>query len=117
MAKIQSKNTPKKRGRPRKAEPKPVPLRKAYTDDVRGEAKDLYLRGVSLERIGRYLAVPVRTLTNWQTENDWTDALDPEGTAAKLRRRGFAVADIAARLEVSEKTVRNWLKKSATDEG
>ena len=96
MAKIQSKNTPtkgtpsgKKRGRPRKAEPKPAPLRKAYTDDVRGEAKDLYLRGVNLERIGRYLAVPVRTLTSWQTKNDWTDALDPEGTAAK---------DAAARL-------------------
>jgi uncharacterized protein YjcR len=92
---------------------KPAPVRRKYALDTKGEAKDLYLRGVTLDRIGRYLGVPVRTLTNWQTLDRWTEAKDPAGAALDLKQRGYRVADIAARLETSEKTVRQWLKAAA----
>ncbi|MEI6410268.1 MAG: hypothetical protein WCR52_12850 [Bacteroidota bacterium] len=89
---------------------KPAQARRKYANDTKGEAKDLYLRGVGLDRIGRYLGVPIRTLTNWQTDERWTEEKDPAGAALDLKQRGYRVADIATRLEVSEKTVRMWLK-------
>lgn len=110
MATKKAKKT-KKAGKT--ANPQPAPLRRKYALDTKGEAKDLYLRGVTLDRIGRYLGVPVRTLTNWQTLDRWTEAKDPAGAALDLKQRGYRVADIATRLETSEKTVRQWLKAAS----
>lgn len=90
--------------------PKPVPTRRKYEADTKEEAKDLYTRGLTLDRIAKYLGVPVRTLTNWQTEDRWKDAKDPAAAALDLRERGYPVAKIAERLEVSERTVRKWMK-------
>ncbi|MFN8304043.1 MAG: helix-turn-helix domain-containing protein [Saprospiraceae bacterium] len=103
-----TKTEAKRRGRPAKKKPAGPPRRK-YDTDTKAEAKDLYLRGVSLDRIGRYLGVPLRTLTNWQTGEHWTDAKDPAGAALELKERGYRLPEIAERLEVSEKTVRRWL--------
>jgi len=100
---------PAKRGRPAKTAPVAPPRRK-YADNTKAEAKDLYVRGVGLDRISRYLGVPPRTLTNWQTDERWKDAKDPAGAALDLRRDGYPVRDIAQRLEASEKTVRKWLE-------
>jgi uncharacterized protein YjcR len=100
---------PAKRGRPAKAAP-PAPMRRKYADNTKAEAKDLYVRGVGLDRISRYLGVPSRTLSNWQTDERWTEAKDPAGAALDLHREGYPLRDIAQRLEASEKTVRKWLK-------
>lgn len=106
----QAVKTTKKRTRSAKV--KAAPVRRKYETSTKEEAKDLYLRGVGLERIVKYLGVPLRTLTNWQTEYHWKEAKKPEGAALELKKRGYQVPEIAARLEVSEKTVRNWLKQS-----
>ena len=103
-----TKKRPKKRKKATTA--KPAPVRKKYDLTTKEEAKDLYLRGLTLERISKYLQVPGRTLTNWQTVDRWTEAKDPAAAAVDLKRRGYRVPDIAARLEASEKTVRQWLK-------
>jgi uncharacterized protein YjcR len=106
-------NVKAKRGRKpgKKAEkPKSTPVRKKYQADTKDEAKDLYLRGLTLERIGKYLGVPARTLTNWQTTDKWTEAKDPAAAALELKSQGFNIAKISERLNVSEKTVRNWIK-------
>ena len=111
-----SDKTTKKRGRkPRK--PDPGPVRQKYTGDTRAEAKDLYLRGVGLDRVSRYLGVPVRTLTNWQTKDRWKEAKDPAAAALDLQREGYRQNEIAARLEVSEKTVRRWLRAARQSQG
>ncbi|MBN8676686.1 MAG: helix-turn-helix domain-containing protein [Chitinophagales bacterium] len=91
---------------------KPAQVRRKYATDIKEEAKDLYLRGVTLDRVAKYLAVPLRTLTNWQTDERWTEAKNPERTAHELKGRGYRVPEIADRLEVSVKTVRKWLKAS-----
>lgn len=97
---------------PKTPSPKPQNPNK-YAGGVRDEAKDLYVRGVSLERIARYLAVPTRTLTNWQAADNWKEEKKPALAARRLLAKGFAVGDIAAQLEVTPKTIRNWLKQSA----
>jgi uncharacterized protein YjcR len=109
---IKTDQKPKKATKRRKsAKPaKPAPVRRKYATDIKEEAKDLYLRGVTLERVAKYLAVPLRTLTNWQTDERWTEEKNPERAAHELKTRGYRVPEIAARLEVSEKTVRKWLK-------
>lgn len=98
-----------KRGKAAKTAPA-APVRRKYATDTKGEAKDLYLRGVGLDRIAKYLAVPLRTLTNWQTDERWTEAKNPERAALDLKERGYRLPEIAERLVVSEKTVRKWLK-------
>lgn len=105
----------KKRPKTRKkaSPPKPAPVRRKYDLTTKEEAKDLYLRGLPLDRISKYLQVPARTLTNWQTDDRWTEAKDPAAAAVELKARGYRVPDIAARLEVSEKTIRQWLKAAS----
>ena len=98
-----SKTVKKGKSKPEK------PARRFYSPDLKDEARDLYQRGVSLERVAKYLAVPFRTLTNWQTADHWTETKNPTATAAELKQRGYKVSEIAARLELSEKTVYKLL--------
>lgn len=100
---------PKKAKKTTQAKAAPV-VRRKYDLTTKEEAKDLYMRGLPLDRISKYLQVPARTLTNWQTDERWTEAKDPAAAALDLKGRGYRVPDIAARLEVSEKTVRQWVK-------
>lgn len=88
----------------------PKPIRRKYESNTREEAKDLYLRGVALDRISKYLGAPLRTLTNWQTVDKWTEAKDPAAAAIDLKTKGYSVHKIAERLEVTERTVSKWLK-------
>ena len=83
--------------------------RNNYSDELKDEARDLYQRGVSLDRIAKYVGVPLRTLTNWQTAMDWTESKKPNETAPDLKRRGFKVPEIAARLGLSVRTVYKHL--------
>jgi uncharacterized protein YjcR len=100
----------------RKKKVKPAPkTRKSYGDDVKGEAKDLYLKGLNLERICKYLAVPVRTLQKWQLADHWTELKNPAAAVLELQKQKFSIRDIAARLEMSEKSVKNMLKVQAAE--
>lgn len=103
-------NSQPKRGRPPGKKAKTTPQRKKYEPTVKEEAKDLYKKGVSLERIAKYLNVPERTLTNWQTNENWRDGKEPHKTAIDLLAKGYSKAQIAERLEVSPKTVNRWIK-------
>lgn len=107
----ETKKTAKTATKPRrKAKPAPVRTRQRYDGDTKGEAKDLYKRGLTLERIGKYLAVPVRTLEKWQLADEWAEARNPTAAALEMHRQKFTAKDIAAKLEISVKTVRNLLK-------
>lgn len=102
-------NIKPKRGRPPKKKVKEQPQRKNYSAAEKEEAKDLYLRGINLERISKYLNIPLRTLTNWQGLERWRENKEPHAMALELRAKGYTVAKIAENLRVSDKTVRRWL--------
>ena len=87
--------------------------RKVYTLDTKAEAKQMYLRGLYMREISVLLGVPVRTLEDWQTAEDWHSLKYPSEIRQKvyeLRQSGMKATEIAKHFGLSVRAVYKYIR-------
>ena len=87
--------------------------RKVYTLDTKAEAKQMYLRGLYMREISVLLGVPVRTLEDWQTTEDWHSLKYPSEIRQKvyeLRQSGMKATEIAKHFGLSVRVCYKYIR-------
>jgi len=106
------KAVPKTKAKKVKKNPKP---RNTYTPGQRSEAKRYYLIGLNLQEISKLLDnIPIRTLENWQTSDQWTALKGVENIkkqALNLHEAGKSYSEISEILNISRVTVWRYIKE------
>lgn len=87
--------------------------RKVYTLDTKAEAKQMYLRGLYMREISVLLGVPVRTLEDWQTTEEWHSLKYPSEIRQKvyeLRQSGMKATEIAKHFGLSVRVCYKYIR-------
>ena len=87
--------------------------RKVYTLDTKAEAKQMYLRGLYMREISVLLGVPIRTLEDWQTCDNWHALKYPSEIRQKvyeLRQSGMKATEIAKHFGLSVRAVYKYIR-------
>jgi len=99
----------------KKANKKNKPRNK-YTPGQRTEAKRYYLIGLNLQEVSKLLDnIPIRTLENWQTADQWTALKGVENIkkqALNLHEAGKNHSEISEILNISRVTVWRYIKEA-----
>ncbi len=99
----------------------PKQTRQHYTADTKAEARALYLRGLRIEEIGKFLNIPKKTLEKWQTADRWTDykteTTEKEKRAYELRKAGKSANEIAHLFNTHKQTIYKWIRKYKNSNG
>ncbi len=100
-----------------KKAPKP---RNQYTAEHRSEARRYYLIGLNLHEISKILdGIPIRTLENWQTLDQWTKLKGIENIklqVVRLKEGGKSLNEIAEMLKIHRVTVWRYIKEATEAE-
>jgi DNA-directed RNA polymerase specialized sigma24 family protein len=95
---------------------KSIKPRNTYTPGQRSEAKRYYLIGLNLQEISKLLDnIPIRTLENWQTADQWTALKGVENIkkqAFNLHEAGKSYSEISEILNISRVSVWRYIKEA-----
>ena len=74
--------------------------------------------GLTAAEVAKLLDLNVRTVQKWQTEQQWTQKLNPNSVKSKcleMQNKGMTYTQIAEIMQISKPTVYRYLKEAKTE--
>lgn len=95
-------------------ENKEVAKRSKITTEIKDKAFYYYSLGLTCKEVSKLIDIPFRTVQNWQTENKWTEKLNPNSIKEKcfeLKIKGISYKEISKMFKISVSSVQRYVNE------
>jgi len=87
------------------------------TPEIKKKAFSYYALGLTAFEVAKLLDLNPRTVQKWQTEQKWTQKLNPNSLKDKcleMQNKGMTYVQISEILQISKSTVNRYIKEAKT---
>lgn len=95
-------------------ENKEVAKRLKIDKEIKEKAFLYYAKGLTCKEVAKLLDLSFRTVQNWQTEEKWTEKLNPNSIKEKcfeLKTKGMSYKEVSKMLKISISTVQRYVNE------
>lgn len=88
--------------------------RKIINKELKQRAFNYYAKGLTAKEVAKLLDLSFRTVQNWQTDEKWTEKLNPDSIKQKcyeLKNKGLTYKKLSEMFELSVSTVQRYVNE------